>query len=73
MKKFLLITGVMVLAGLLAFIIYNVNFKDKNFTAITNIENAEITSLEVKKMSRNSDEELLVTLTNHEEIKKNNG
>lgn len=35
MKKFLLITGVTVLAGLLAFIIYNVNFKDKNFTAIT--------------------------------------
>ncbi|MCE4048847.1 hypothetical protein [Bacillus sp. Au-Bac7] len=70
MKKFLLITGVTVLAGLLAFIIYNVNFKDKNFTAITNMENAEITSLEVKKMSRNSDEELLVTVTNHEEIKK---
>lgn len=70
MKKVLTIIVAIILVGGIGIIIYNVNFKDKGFYSVTEINNDDITSIEVNKLSGDSDQQRVVNITNHKEIRK---
>ncbi|MED3962778.1 hypothetical protein [Niallia taxi] len=70
MKKVLTIIVAIILVGGIGIIIYNVNFKDKDFYSVTEINNDDITSIEVNKLSGDSDQQQVVNITNRKEIRK---
>lgn len=70
MKKVLTIIVAIILVGGIGIIIYNVNFKDKDFYSVTEINNEDITSIEVNKLSGDSDQQQVVNITNRKEIRK---
>lgn len=70
MKKVLTIIVAIILVGGIGIIIYNVNFKDKDFYSVTEINNDAITSIEVNKLSGDSDQQQVVNITNRKEIRK---
>lgn len=59
-----------ILVGGIGIIIYNVNFKDKDFNSVTGINNEDITSIEVTKLSVDSNKQQVVNVTNPKEISK---
>ncbi|MDE5052417.1 hypothetical protein NDK25_09095 [Niallia taxi] len=70
MKKVLTIIVAIILVGGIGIIIHNVNFKDKDFYSVTEINNDDITSIEVNKLSGDSDQQQVVNITNRKEIRK---
>jgi len=70
LKKVLTIIVAIILVGGIGIIIYNVNFKDKDFYSVTEINNDDITSIEVNKLSGDSDQQQVVNITNRKEIRK---
>ncbi len=68
-KKVITNTFITVIAGLLALLFYSFHINDKNFSNKINIEDSEINSIEVTKISRNSGERPVINVTNQKEIK----